>query len=226
MRQAGLAITMNSWTAKAIQVAGHRTAAGHRTRDRNVNRGYPDRNERKPWNHPPRNEPVDDAPEDDEPDAEWEADPLTQERVFLQTPTARTYLHAKCGRGTVVGEGSFRHLADPFRACTGTFCASCKDFYSLDQVFWADTGESLVDYRQRLARAAPPFLRQWAYGVGWIAGGLLGGVVGALIGAAVKADKSVIAGLLIGMCVGAVLFGVVGTALLKSSYRLDFRRFV
>ena len=72
--------------------------------------------------------------------------------TFDTPPVSRTYVHAACGRETVVDGGDFRGLCDPVGGLlpTTTFCVYCARQDALERFAWADTNETLTDYRRRI----------------------------------------------------------------------------
>lgn len=72
--------------------------------------------------------------------------------TFRETPTSRPYVHKRCGGVTQVGDWAFEAICDPFYRTAGTICASCGHGYPLFDFTWADTGENVQAYRNRLAK--------------------------------------------------------------------------
>jgi hypothetical protein len=144
---------------------------------------------------------------------------------FPETPTGRTYVHKKCRGETHVSGGDFSHICDPIWPCTGTFCCTCNGFAPLREVRWADTGEPVSDYRNRLLRKTPMALKLWRFGGGFLAGGAVGAGIAMIIAALgnVPADKLGGHGL-IGGLIGAVLVYFIGSAILSAVYKIDYCR--
>ncbi|MCO6042570.1 hypothetical protein NG895_01490 [Aeoliella sp. ICT_H6.2] len=89
--------------------------------------------------------------------------------------SGRPYVHQKCGTTTVINEGHFATLCNPFNVCLGTICANCGPG-SLKDFHWEDTGESISDYRKRLRCEAP----LWAVWY-WLFAPILGAAIGAAV---------------------------------------------
>lgn len=118
----------------------------------------------------------------------------------------RPYVHKKCGQVTVISGSDFVGLCNPFEPCMGTICASCGGPDSTSQFAWADTEESISDYRARLRAAAPASLKIWNYVISPLVGAGVGGIVGAMLD-----PKNPLAGGSIGAAVGAlVMFFFIG----------------
>src|SRR5437588_9962979 len=105
------------------------------------------------------------------------------------TPTGREYVHTRCGGATRVSGGNYRHICDPFWPCASTYCCKCAGFAGLGEVQWANTGETVADYRRRLARGTPMLVKAWRYGVGFLIGAALGAPVGLVIALIVQAGQ-------------------------------------
>jgi hypothetical protein len=73
---------------------------------------------------------------------------------------SRAYYHRPCGSNTLASGDDLVRLECPFRACSGTFCCGCAKVVPLASVHWEDTGESVAEYRVRIASAVP-FWRRW-----------------------------------------------------------------
>jgi len=65
------------------------------------------------------------------------------------------YYHLVCKNYTTVTGSDFYDLANPFVPCSSTYCVECEDFVGLNQVYWAETDESLAKYRRRVLREIP-----------------------------------------------------------------------
>lgn len=143
---------------------------------------------------------------------------------FDETPDGRPYIHDKCGEATVVSEGHFAHICDPFRPCTGTFCVTCNGFFPLTEVRWADTDESISDYRERMKQLTPAPLRVWRSGVGCLVGLVVGLLVGFLLRVGLKAQGGIGWYLGLGAVIGSVAIAVIGSVILEAKYPIDYRR--
>lgn len=67
----------------------------------------------------------------------------------LKARKSRVYVHKKCGTGTEISDQDFLELCNPFEVCLATICTSCGPV-KLDTVAWADTNETIKDYRERV----------------------------------------------------------------------------
>lgn len=65
------------------------------------------------------------------------------------TPVSRAYIHDRCKQPTIVGDNAFSNLASPLSNIQETYCSGCKGNFKIDEFCWADTSESIVDYRLR-----------------------------------------------------------------------------
>lgn len=74
---------------------------------------------------------------------------------------SRGYYHAKCGYNTLASGDDLVRLECPFRGCSGTFCCGCQTSVPLSAVQWEDTGETVADYRERIAGVVPVWRRVW-----------------------------------------------------------------
>jgi hypothetical protein len=108
-------------------------------------------------------------------------DEVDQPRKKVAPKDSRVYVHTTCGSQTKISGADFDHLTDPFWLCTGTYCCECQKHVSLGAVYWKNTGEPIANYRRRLRRKAPTFIKVWHYGLG----PGLGSVFGSLISLAV-----------------------------------------
>ena len=134
----------------------------------------------------------------------------------------RVYIHPECGGATEITGGDFDHLADPFRILQGTYCCGCEQFISPDQVFWADSQESIAKYRRRCLRKTPMPLRIWRHGAGY----LICGTVFAAIAWAVSPAKNPAGAIGVAAVLGllANLFFIGPILLTRWVYRMDYRR--
>jgi hypothetical protein len=63
----------------------------------------------------------------------------------------RNYRHPRCGRGTGMPEEIIRsYLANPLLYSDSSFCTGCGEYIYCGELFWIETGESLMDYNGRL----------------------------------------------------------------------------
>jgi hypothetical protein len=99
---------------------------------------------------------------------------------FPSPPESRVYRHSACGTETGVSGGDFFDLCNPFQQVASTFCTGCKATVPLDEVIWADTGEDLASYRNRLLKSVPTLFR-WADSKWAIVGCLAFAALGAWI---------------------------------------------
>jgi hypothetical protein len=74
---------------------------------------------------------------------------------------SRGYYHAKCGYNTLAAGDDLVRLECPFRGCSGTYCCGCQTSVPLSAVQWEDTGETVADYRERIAAVVPFWRRVW-----------------------------------------------------------------
>ncbi|MCE9564118.1 MAG: hypothetical protein K8U57_18905 [Planctomycetes bacterium] len=144
----------------------------------------------------------------------------------LHTPNSRAYVHLACGSTTIVSEGDFTAICDPFRFISGTFCVNCGTHFPLKQFVWADTNEVIADARERWAKEAPPAVRSLNSGVGcWVAFAL-GAAVGAGVGWSVGngAMKAVGIGAGVGALVLPIIWlGIIAPTISKSVFGWDPR---
>jgi hypothetical protein len=93
--------------------------------------------------------------------------------------TRRVYQHTVCNGQTFVTGYAFERMANPFEfARGGTICCRCNKAVPLQEVFWIDTGESILDYKRRLRRGFPRFRRMLLASLGGFAGAIAGGAIG------------------------------------------------
>jgi hypothetical protein len=74
-------------------------------------------------------------------------------------PLSRAYEHRSCHAVTVASGDALVRLECPFRPLDATYCCRCQDFVALDEVRWADSGETISTYRQRV-KASVGFWRR------------------------------------------------------------------
>lgn len=121
----------------------------------------------------------------------------------------RVYIHSECGQATAVSGSDFNKLAYPYSFAVLTYCAGCGGVATLGYVRWQDTGETIANYRSRLANLTPAW-------VGWLPLWLplllaaIGGATGWLTGKGTEGDNFVT---LIYAAVGAIFGGVMGFVL-------------
>jgi hypothetical protein len=140
------------------------------------------------------------------------------------TPTARVYVHRRCGEMTQVSGGDYSHICDPFWPCTATFCCGCNGMVPLSDVRWEDTGEPISDYRRRLRSKTPGLVQAWRFGLGFAAGAAIGSGIGLLIGLAGATLQNLIRFVVAGGVIGAVVVYLVGTMILNRVFDIDYRR--
>ena len=75
--------------------------------------------------------------------------------AMAQQSQSRTYFHPLCGAYTLVSGDDYKSLENPFREVTQTFCCGCGTMVPLASVNWADSGESVLQCRKRVADATP-----------------------------------------------------------------------
>jgi hypothetical protein len=78
----------------------------------------------------------------------------------------RAYYHSKCGSNTLAAGDDLVGLECPFRERSGSFCCGCGKVVRLADLTWEDTGEGLVEYRQRIASVVPIWKRLRLYWLG------------------------------------------------------------
>jgi hypothetical protein len=79
--------------------------------------------------------------------------------MFTEPDLSRRYRHRDCGGITEISGDDYVRLECPFRGCSGTYCASCCKFVSLNAVEWEDSGERISDYRSRVYASVSPLER-------------------------------------------------------------------
>jgi hypothetical protein len=157
-------------------------------------------------------------------DFDFEDDPGRSAR-HRGAPTGRVYLHTRCGGQTRVSGGDYTHICDPFWPCTSTYCCECAGFAPLTEVRWADTGETVADYRSRLRRETPGLIQTWRYGVGLLAGGVVGAVASLLTAIVADVAQNRRVGFaIVGGLVGALVLYLLGTVVLNRVFGVDYRR--
>ena len=68
-------------------------------------------------------------------------------------PVSRAYEHRSCHGVTVASGDDLVRLETPFRPLDETYCCRCEKFVTLDEVRWADSGETISAYRRRVKRS-------------------------------------------------------------------------
>jgi hypothetical protein len=98
-------------------------------------------------------------------------------------------------------------------------CCACNKGVPLKEVSWADTGETIADYRRRHRREAPPALKM----AGWLLP-LIFGLIGAAIGYLIEPRKP---GGAAGGFVGGLLLGIafLTPMITKYGFKTDYRTF-
>lgn len=72
---------------------------------------------------------------------------------------SRTFFHPQCQKTTHVEDDDLVLLECPFHSHLQTFCSGCERLLTLDQLYWSDTGENILEYRQRLLESVPIYRR-------------------------------------------------------------------
>lgn len=90
---------------------------------------------------------------------------------------SRPYRHVACGGVTMAEGKTFQIICDPLMPLVQIDCDQCEAEIKLKDLAWADTGETLSDYRRRLRETLPGFVRAWAMGMGFAIGGIIGAIV-------------------------------------------------
>jgi hypothetical protein len=102
-------------------------------------------------------------------DGQYEHHPTTDEGEFAQ-PIRDTYVHTEgCGSNTTMGSALAESFARDPNQYGKTFCASCGDYYSLDEFTWKhleqpldEVGPSVAGERVHIERG-PSMVRAFAY---------------------------------------------------------------
>ena len=84
-------------------------------------------------------------------------------RQSIRRIDRRVYVHDECDGETIISGKDFERLANPFQFVSQAYCAACEKYTGLGRFYWANTGESIRDYRQRLRRLAPVSLKVCCY---------------------------------------------------------------
>ena len=141
--------------------------------------------------------------------------------TFPSPPASRAYVHRACGSVTVVDGEDFQGLCHPYLGLVPTTrCVHCNKQGPLRDFTWADTGESISDYRKRLRAAAPAHWRVIHPLTKLLV--LVLPVLGFLAGRAIATERTVLLpaiGVVVGLVVGAMAFGI-GVAMHDRDYRV------
>lgn len=77
-------------------------------------------------------------------DGQYENHPTVEDGEFVQ-PVRRAYVHADgCGAQTRMGDKLAESVARDPEYYGATFCASCGDYFPVEEFEWAATGEPWV----------------------------------------------------------------------------------
>lgn len=137
----------------------------------------------------------------------------------------RVNVHLPCGGLTGVDGMDYVHVCDPFWYCRATYCSQCSDHFPMDEFRWMDTGEKLLDYRNRLRAQTPLVLQMWRYSLGFLMGGCFGaagGMIAGLIGQAMPHQIGLFG--IVGGLIGACACYLLGTFVLNRLFGVDYRR--
>lgn len=126
----------------------------------------------------------------------------SQRKKSKSARTGRVYEHLGCGGATQITEGDFTGLCNPFQPVSRTYCASCGRSVGIDDVAWADTGESISDFRSRMRRKSP----SWLSAMDWVIGPVIVMSVASLLCLVFIKDP----GTLFGAIAAAVIVGPFG----------------
>ena len=143
--------------------------------------------------------------------------------TFATTPTSRSYLHLACGGVTVVGDWAFEAICNPLNdPGVKTMCSACGRYAPLIEFKWADTGENIIDYHERLRPLLSPFAR---FTNAITALGLLAlPLAGAIVAIWIKGSDTGHAWT-IGLIIGAAI-AVIALVLVQRLPRRDFRQYI
>jgi hypothetical protein len=107
----------------------------------------------------------------------------------------RVYYHAACGGYTEITGYDFERLVDPFDDYVReTHCAGCRNYVPIKFVRWADTGEDIETYRQRLRNRATVLRLIWRNVIPIIVGAVA--FIGAILLDLDEEDALIIAGII------------------------------
>ena len=134
--------------------------------------------------------------------------------TFPSAPASRAYVHRECRKTTVVDGEEYEGLCHPyFGLFPTTRCVHCHKQGPLRDFAWADTGESIADYRRRVRAAVPAHWRVIHPLTKLLI--VVLPVLGLLAGRAIADQRTVLlpaAGVVVGLVLGAMAFGI-GVAL-------------
>lgn len=151
----------------------------------------------------------------------WEqsSNPIaTPTRGLTPGRTERTYVHLKCGGETTLDGPYLKATADPLASMLRTVCASCEDYFPIEEFSWSDTQENIAKYYQRYQSQVSPLSHFCASrgGMFTLAGAM---VVFGIIGVFVfKTIWMVLVGLLLGVVAVVLHTVVVGPMILKFAF--------
>ena len=141
--------------------------------------------------------------------------------TFPSSPTARAYVHRDCQKMTVVDGEEYEGLCHPYLGLVPTTrCVHCDKQGPLRDFAWADTGESIADYRRRIRAAVPAHWRVIHPLTKLLV--LVLPVMGFMAGRAIATQRTVllpIVGVVVGLVAGLMAFGI-GVALNDRDYRI------
>jgi hypothetical protein len=73
-------------------------------------------------------------------DGQFENYPTTDDGEFVQ-PVRHTYIHEKCGNSTTMRSDIAESVARDPNQYTKTFCATCGEHVSVNEVYWEEDGK-------------------------------------------------------------------------------------
>ena len=85
--------------------------------------------------------------------------PLTLRTDLAESPDARVYIHDVCHQGTIISDSHFHWLCNPLRFVPGTRCMGCQGAAYPHEIRWEDTGERITDFRGRMWRHTPAWVK-------------------------------------------------------------------
>lgn len=137
---------------------------------------------------------------------------------------ARDYTHSKCGSETTVTEDNLTAICNPLCFVEATFCANCKDMDALSEFTWSDTGETLVDFRERMTTLVPRFWWKF-YEISYLIQFGIGILVGACFAYFASTIGWKIGGAIGGFLLGFVVVTVLVSRLIRPYYKIDFQSY-